>query len=319
MRIKESRPPTSEEWDHIWRNCDYSTYFHSREWAEIWREYTRGKFCPDAKLIIFSDHKQALLPFSSIKIFKGLIKTSISSPARTFGGWLSINDLSEGHAELLYEYIKAHYKNLKWRLNPYNSLEMGLDIKKAEKDTTQALNLKDGFENIRKGFSRGCSYGVNKARRSGVKVREAVTLHDWENYYKCYEDSLARWGKPSSAGYEWRLFHNIFRRSSNHIKLWLATLNEEVISGLVCVYSKKNVILWHGSSLSAYFKLKQVNYLHYEVIKISCENGYAWFDFNPSGGFEGVKNFKNSFGATTLQSPVYNSKSKLRKWLEFLK
>jgi lipid II:glycine glycyltransferase (peptidoglycan interpeptide bridge formation enzyme) len=42
----------------------------------------------------------------------------------------------------------------------------------------------------------------------------------------------------------------------------------------------------------------------YEVIKNACEKGYTWFDFNPSGGLEGVKAFKERFGAQALKCPI---------------
>jgi len=28
------------EWKETWRDCDYATYFHSPEWAQLWERYT---------------------------------------------------------------------------------------------------------------------------------------------------------------------------------------------------------------------------------------------------------------------------------------
>ena len=128
LRVVDLRPATSEEWDHIWKRCDYATYFHSREWAELWQKYTQGKMKPNAKFIVFSDGKSALLPFSTQRIIKGFAKKTISSPAGTYGGWLSLDKLLESHSRLLYEYITTHYKGLMWRLNPYNVNEASLNI-----------------------------------------------------------------------------------------------------------------------------------------------------------------------------------------------
>ncbi len=60
----------------------------------------------------------------------------------------------------------------------------------------------------------------------------------------------------------------------------------------------------HGAALEDYFTLRPVNLLLYEAIKHACEEGYAWFDFNPSGGHEGVRAFKRSFGTESRPSPV---------------
>lgn len=313
LRVIDERLATSEEWGHIWKNCDYATYFHSREWAEIWQKYTQGKMRPDAKLITFSDGKSALFTFSSRRILKGLTKQYISSPAGTFGGWLSLSELSESHGRLLHEYIMAHYKSLTWRLNPYNSLETSLNIKDIKKDETQTLNLECDFETIYKGWTKGHASAARKASKAGVEIREATTFQDWEDYYEIYEDSLKRWGDSTSSRYDWKLFQIMYDLSSLNIKLWLAIADDQAIAGALCFYAKKHVVYWHGSALSKYFNLRSVNLLMYEVIKQSCEHGYQWFDFNPSGEHEGVKAFKKSFGTQELACPVFNRNYKITR------
>lgn len=58
LTIIETWTPSSEEWDNMWNNCPYSTYFHGREWAEIWADYTHGKIAPDPLGITISDGKK---------------------------------------------------------------------------------------------------------------------------------------------------------------------------------------------------------------------------------------------------------------------
>lgn len=306
LKITEARLARSEEWDRIWGNCGYATYFHSREWAELWQKYTQGKLSPEAKIIIFSDGKSVLLPFSSQRILKGFVKQYISSPAGTYGGWLSIDELSANHGRLLHEYIATHYKNLIWRLNPYNASEISQNTKKVKADETHTLNLECGFESIYKGWTKGHASAARKARKAGVEVREAITLQDWKDYYNIYENSLKRWGDSASSSYNWSFFKNMFDLSSSNIKLWLAIFDGQIIAGALCFYAKKHVAYWHGSALSKFFNLRPVNLLMYEVIKNSCEGGFQWFDFNPSGGHEGVRNFKKSFGAEVMACPVIN-------------
>jgi lipid II:glycine glycyltransferase (peptidoglycan interpeptide bridge formation enzyme) len=86
----------------------------------------------------------------------------------------------------------------------------------------------------------------------------------------------------------------------------LAKYEDRSIAGALCFYTKNHVVYWHGAAYSDYFELRPVNLLMYEAIKDACENGYSWFDFNPSGGHEGVKAFKKSFGPTALRSDVVN-------------
>ena len=319
LRIIGERQATSDEWDSIYADCDYATYFHSREWAETWQKYTQGNLRPDSKIILFSDNTLALLPFSSRRVLRGFLKQYISSPAGTFGGWLSLNALSKRHGALLHEHILAHYKNLSWRINPYNSVEAAFSVRGAQSDETDVLNLNSGFEPVFKSWTKGHISAARKARKLGVDVREAKTLQDWKVYYKIYEESLARWGESASSRYNWLLFQHMHDLSSPNIKLWLATHENTIVAGALCFYAKQHVTYWHGAVLSAFFKLRPVNLLMYEAIKNSCDHGYQWFDFNPSGGHEGAKAFKKSFRGQELLCPVLNRQSIPIKLVQRLK
>jgi len=112
------------------------------------------------------------------------------------------------------------------------------------------------------------------------------------------------------------MFGCFFSCSSNNVRLWLAIFDDQVVAGALCFYAKKHVVYWHGAALEKYFKHRPVNLLMYEAIKSACEEGYSWFDFNPSGGHEGVKAFKKSFGAKEMKSDVVVIKSRKMKLLE---
>src|SRR4051794_39049705 len=104
--------PSAKEWDDAWRDCPYSTYFHGREWAEIWQTYTQGRIAPDPLGLEISDGTQIILPFSEQKIFKGFATRHISSPAGTFGGWLACKSLDEPQQALLMQLIAKRYPDL---------------------------------------------------------------------------------------------------------------------------------------------------------------------------------------------------------------
>lgn len=311
LAISDVRPSTDREWDNIWQNCDYATYFHSREWALLWQKYTKGKMNSAAMLITFTDGALALLPFSCNQILMGLIRQYVSSPAGTFGGWLSLDSLSENHGKLLYEYIIANHRNLLWRLNPYDPIVMSIKVDISEQDETQALSLDHGFDAIYRVWTKGHASAARKAQRAGVKIREAVPIQDWKDYYGVYKDSIKRWGVSASSFYEWFFFQSMFEFSSPDIRLWLATYHDRIVSGAICLYAKKHVVYWHGAALSSYFNLRPVNLLLYEIIRDACAHGYQWFDFNPSGGHDGTERFKKSFGTAAWKCPVIHRKSKL--------
>jgi hypothetical protein len=127
LSITEVCPVSAEVWDKIWQECDYATYFHSREWAEIWHTYTQGVIHPAPKLILFSDGKKALIPLSCEKRYKGLLNLYLSSPEGCFGGWLSTDKLQIDHAKLMINYMtKKLGGSLIWRFNPYDTISVKL-------------------------------------------------------------------------------------------------------------------------------------------------------------------------------------------------
>ncbi len=311
ISISSFRPASLFEWNAIWRVCDYSTYFHSSEWAEIWSAYKRGKMFLTPFLVLFSDDKKALLPFSCLikkglaPILMGTSRLYISSPECTYGGWISADKLSNSHAILLSNIVKKKFNNLSWRLNPYDNNAFKSGIRISDEDETHAINLEKGFDVIASNMSGGHRRAIKHAIRNGVTVRLSASIEDWREYYQVYEASVNRWGNRLVGDkYSWELFNEIFKRNSPNIELWLATYRDRIISGAICFHSKRHFVAWCGGSLETYFNLRPVNLLLYEVIKNACEKGYTWFDFNPSAKLKGVEAFKENFGAKALRAPV---------------
>ena len=209
------------------------------------------------------------------------------------------------------KFIPKRYPDLIWRFNPYEKMLQPSGIGCLTEDETHALDLSIGFEEIYRGWTKGHASAARKARKAGVEISIAETQEDWKSYFRVYEDSLNRWGENTTSSYSWHLFEAILQRASSNIRLWLAKYDGLVIAGALCFYSPSHVVYWHGAALSSHFKLRPVNLLMYEAIKDAAERGYRWFDFNPSGGLDGVKAFKHSFGAQPIEANVMTKKSRL--------
>jgi CelD/BcsL family acetyltransferase involved in cellulose biosynthesis len=306
IAVVDIREASASEWDDAWDSCEYATYFQSREWARFWSAYTDGTMRPAAKVVRFSDHTEALLPFSSSSRHKGLVRDYFSSPAGTFGGWLAGSDFNAAHAQALSALLTTRW-NLVWRLNPYDALALKSYQQGGRPDETHALPLEHGFNFIEKTWSKeraATGRNIRKARKEGVRIKLAGSAQQWREYYAVYEESSRRWADRASSRYEWKLFEEMLRCDTPRIKLWTAVVEDRLVAGALCFYGQGQVVYWHGAALEAYFHVRPVNLLFCEAIKDACETGYRWFDFNPSGGHEGVKAFKQSFGAVSLQCPV---------------
>lgn len=313
VSIADVRPASEAEWDGLWHACEYATFFHSRTWAEVWSAYSDGRLRPEPVMVHFSDGRRALLPLSCRRSLHGLVKRYVSSPARTYGGWISTDDLDARHARLLLGTMKG-FKDLVWRVNPYDPLQMPAGGV-TRVDDTDVLPLEPDFSILRKAWSKGSAAPrlrqVKQALKFGVTVRLAQGIDDWNAYYEVYLDSLRRWGDTATSRYRKPLFDQLHGADSPHVKLWLACHDNEVIAGALCCYSRQQVSYWHGAALERALHMRPAVLLMHECIRHACENGFRWFDFNPSGGHEGVKAFKRSFGTTELPCPVVTQQSLL--------
>lgn len=287
------------DWDAAWEACDHATWFHSRAWSETWSAYQEGRTRPEPLLVTFSDGQRAVLPLTARPALRGLTRRYLSSPGGTYGGWISATPLTGAHAALLVDFLTQELGPLEWRLNPYDPLLRDISVPGAEPDETHAIDLGPGFEAVTRGRSK-----ANKAARAGVTVVPAASEGDWRAYFALYEKSLTRWGGSATSRYRWPLFEAIRTQATPGARLWLARLQDHFIAGALCFHARRHVVYWHGAADEAHFELRPVNLLMQEAIRDACGRGAAWFDFNPSGGHEGVRQFKRSLGGAPLPSPV---------------
>lgn len=205
MQAVKLEKASNAVWDSIANQCEYATYYQSREWAELWQVHTRGKVKPAARLLTLNDGTQVLLPLSVYKVSGGFIHQYISSPGWMYGGWLSAKPLSPLQSQTIWDFIREF--NLIVRQNPFNP-NFDLDhLSLAEIASTQVLGLKHGFDALHKYWTKNSGpflRNVKQATKAGVTVEVATTLQDWQQYYQAYEDSIRRWGETfEGPKYSW--------------------------------------------------------------------------------------------------------------------
>lgn len=315
VSIQKIYSATSTEWDDIWKNCDYATHFHSREWAELWAYYYKNQVFLKPKLVTFSDGKQALLPLVVKRRYGGLVNEYISCVEGGFGGWISTDSLTYDHAASLTNLLAEELGSITWRFNPYEPLIWKMNQPYDYADETHAIHLEKDFNLLFKNQSSTVRK-ARKAEKAGVEISLATTLSEWREYYDVYQSSLKRWGEKAISEYRWDIFQKIFERNSNNIRLWIAHYQGRIVSGAVCLYANRNIMYWHGASLEEFFQVRPVNLLMYTIMRDGYEQGYSWFDFGSSGGLESVAAFKKSFGATPLPCHVVCKSAPLKQMVE---
>ncbi len=303
-RITTTRRATRDEWLRAWNDCDHSTFYHSPMWAEIWETATAGKIRPCPLRIQFSNQTSAIITLTFRRHRLGLVKHFSSSQAGTYGGWISETPLDMQQTELLFNLMVERFHRLAWRVNPLDEAAVAAAAAWGQADETQVLDLRDGFEGLLRRWTKGHRSAARKARREGVEVRPARGVSEWAEYYSIYMDSVRRWGDRTTLVHPWSLFEAMIDRSPEQIQLWIATMEDRLIAGALTFRSRTHVSYWHGAALESHFHLRPVHWLLHEVIRTACDEGYRWFDFNPSGGLDGVRAFKRGFGTQSLPTPT---------------
>nr|WKN35821.1 GNAT family N-acetyltransferase [Tunicatimonas sp. TK19036] len=292
---------TDELWDYHWEGCSYATFFHARGWYQVWERY-EPKYSTKALHVRFSDGKAAVMPAS----ISQKTNTYIMSPGRTYGGWISADELTEEHASLLYDYLKG--ENIYWRINPYDPHHQIVNHESLQDDDTNVIPLQKDFDELLSRWSSNHKKGVKKGLKEN-QVKLATTKEEWQAYFSLYQKCLERWGENATSNYSWELFDALYQLSSDHVKLWLTYHQDMIIGGGLCFYGPEHVVCWHSAVDDEYFSRKPIFSMFRESIAHACEQGYRWYDFNPSGGHEGVKKFKQGFATIEMNAPVLKSKT----------
>ena len=206
-----------------------------------------------------------------------------------------------------------HLGDIVWRVNPFDDPVSLPTAGERTDDETQALPLDDEFDAIVKRWTKGHRSAAKKARREGVTVALAATDDDWADFAAMYADSVRRWGDRASSTYEPRMMELLRARAGAQVRLWLARYDGRPAAGALCLYSRRHVSYWLGGAAEELFSLRPVHLLMFEAIEDACRSGHAWFDFNPSGGHEGVAAFKKGFGTERLAAPVITRTGRLAR------
>lgn len=305
-KMKEIDNVSKEFWDDVVAKSNHATFFHTYTWAKIISD-TFPEYSISTKGFVFDDGTKAVLPLLSTRMgLKGFFRSYRSMAPEIYGGIVTNGRLltDDEICNIFKPLQKIGTTSVFIVGNPFYKYEVPEYYNK-ESMFTQVLDLRKGFDDIWSGYSKGHKSSTKKAEKMGVEIDLAQGLDDYKAYYIVYEDSLRRWGNEASICYPFTLFHNIFKMNSPNIKLWIARVDGKIIAGALLFYCNKHIAYWHGASLEDYFDYCPNNLLQTKIIQTACDEGYWYYDFNPSGGHEGVVRFKKSFGTERLNFSAY--------------
>ena len=288
-------------WLDVAQNCDYATFFHTPYWHNL-AVTNNPHYRDDTVGIILDNGTRVVLPLLVIdKIGQGLFKNTISTFEGCYGGLIADKPITYQDEQAIYQAVcRGRTGQIHVTSNPI-APHHPTDIE--ANDFTHLLELNQPAEAIFRNFSKGHRSAIKKGKREGVTTRIAHGLEDYRAYYAVYENTLSRWGDKANTWYPWEFFLKLYDMAEEHpqnVQLRVAEVEGVVVSGAILFYWNQHVDYWHGATHADYFSYKPSHVLQMDIITHACELGCRYYDFNPSGGQEGVAKFKNSFATTKL-------------------
>lgn len=296
--------PNDELWWNVARACGYATFFHTPLWHRMAEETYRG--AEDVTIAArASNGTTAVLPLlrRGHEWFRRR-RQVLSTFADCYGGVIADGTMeSDDRARLHRAVLDRHQGRVTIVGNPFAGDTTTVGGFRTRSDTTHALRLDKPIETLFRNFSKGHRSATSQGRRLGVSTRVGQSLEDYRSYYGAYEASLRRWGDDATSRYPWRLFlqgHAFAQEHPERIRLWLAERDGRVLAGAWVFYWNRHAAYWHGAAHEEGRETNATNVLLADVIADARERGLDWFDFNPSGGHDGVVAFKRRFGCHEL-------------------
>lgn len=303
----------ADDWQEVADRCEYATFFHTPAWFLAFSRTTTSLKIA-TKRFEFSDGLVAILPLMEHRPLLSLSRQYLMGPAGCYGGWISADELMPEHIQAMTDWVLRGLPSLVWRLNPLDDNTRLISRRLASPDTTEmmAIGELESETTLLQSYKRSVRKEIRKAEKEGFSTDISRDWSDWEEYYSLYEKALLRWGDKATSRYRLALFSELFEAHSSNIKLWIIRRADEIIGGNLNFYHNRHCVEWHAAFDSRFFGSGARNLLVHRIMLDAMDRGYTFYDFNPSGGHEGTRAFKKSFGTSEISTDVIRTEKRPR-------
>jgi len=292
MEITELRTGEEEAWASYVHESNASTFYHQIGWRNV-VEKTYGH--KPRYLVARADDGgiNGVLPMFLMesRVFG---RKLVSVPFAPYGG-VCADDAGPRRALMEEGMRMAQAEGVDYfEIRQFTMSDPGLVTNEAY--VTSILTLDRNPEVVRGAFRKSMRRYVRKAAQHNFQVN--MVSKDIKEFYGTYSQSMRKLGTPAHGH---AFFRNILLEFPEDTNIATIKYDGGVISTMLLLYFKNTAIYGWGASLNEYLKLSPNYLLFWDVIKDSCEKGFAFFDFGRSQPNTGVFLFKEGWGAEPKQ------------------
>ena len=274
-------------WDAFVEYCSEATFFHRAGWKTV----LERAFGHQTHYLYVEQNGeiQGLLPLAQVKSV--LFGNSLASlPFCVYGGIIANNDearvaLREAACELAQQ-LKVdalEMRNTQASGQDWPTKHLYSTFRK-EIDTDPDVNMK--------AIPRKQRAVVRKGIKAGL-VGEIDT--GWQRLYRIYSESVRNLGTPVFSSNYFRILREVFAKDCDVLMI---THQGQDIAGVMSFYFKDQVLPYYGGSVTQARALKGNDFMYWELMRRSGEQGIRIFDYGRSKEGTGPYSFKKNWGFT---------------------
>ena len=158
----------------------------------------------------------------------------------------------------------------------------------------------------RESFTHACRKNINRARREGVRVVEARSAAEVDEFHRIYEITMDRQGALERYYFSSGYFRSFLEHLHDNSRILLAEHDGKVIAGTLYLYDDADVYSYLGGADHAFQHLRPTNAIVYEMIRWARRQGKQRLVLG--GGYgpgDGILRFKASFSPLRASFYVY--------------
>ena len=287
LKVVELADTEFARWDAFVATCPEATFFHRAGWKTV-LESAFGH--STHHLYVERDGEiEGLLPLAQVKSW--LFGNTLSSlPFCVYGGILASNDEARS---TLREAACQLARRLK-----VDALEMRNIHPSGENWPTKML-----YATFRKEIDADAEVNLKAIpRKQRAMVRKGIeagliseTDAGWQRLYRVYAESVRNLGTPVFPARYFRILREVFQSDCDVLMI---TDGQHDIAGVMSFYFKDQVLPYYGGSLEQARVLKGNDFMYWELMRRSGEQGIRIFDYGRSKKGTGPYNFKKNWGFT---------------------
>ena len=286
MQIIHLEHDGQEDWDQYVKSTPNGTFFQLTGWKRV-IEKTFG-YKPLYFYARQDQHIKGVLPlfFVNNLVFG---KSLISVPFGVYGGVLGDDVQVE---EALLEKAKELSKDLQVKhLELRSCLSNGLSLPVKELYVTFQKEIYPDIDKNLAAIPRKQRRMVRQACNHGL-ISEIGT-ENVKEFYDIYAHSVRNLGTPV---FPFRFFKTIQKEFGKDCKILSVWHNGKMVAGVMTFFYNHAVLPYYGGALKPYLHLSVNDFMYWELMRYSAENGYTLFDFGRSRVGTGSYNFKRHWG-----------------------